>query len=166
MTKRRAFDEDGKPAAEVPLLLHEESYGTQKLFWFSPFLISALEKGGILIVDEFGSSLHVKLIRAIIDLFHSPVTNPHNAQLVAATHDTHLLDQRLFRRDQIVFVEKNQSGQSILKDLVEFKGVRNDASLESDYLQGRYGAVPLTNQFDWAFTFENDDQKRQENGSK
>ncbi len=166
MTKRRAFDEDGKPAAEVPLLLHEESYGTQKLFWFSPFLISALEKGGILIVDEFGSSLHVKLIRAIIDLFHSSVTNPHNAQLVAATHDTHLLDQRLFRRDQIVFVEKNQSGQSILKDLVEFKGVRNDASLESDYLQGRYGAVPLTNQFDWAFTFENDDKKRQENGSK
>jgi AAA15 family ATPase/GTPase len=106
MTKRRALDEDGRPATEVPFFLNEESYGTQKLFWLSPFLIGTLEKGGILIVDEFGSSLHVKLIRAIIDLFHSPVTNPHNAQLIVATHDTHLMDQRLFRRDQIVFVEK------------------------------------------------------------
>jgi hypothetical protein len=48
-------------------------------------------------------------------------------------------------------VEPGASGQSILTDLVEFKGVRNDASLESDYLHGRYGAVPLVNQFQWAF---------------
>lgn len=166
ITKRKVSDIEGRPSVEVPFSMSDESYGTQKLFWLSPFLIHVLEKGGVLILDEFGSSLHVKLIRAIIDLFHSPVTNPHSAQLIVATHDTHLLDQRLFRRDQIVFVEKSRSGQSILTDLVEFKGVRNDASLETDYLQGRYGAVPLTNQFDWAFTFENDDKKRQENGSK
>jgi len=165
MTKHKVLDEKGNQVTEVPFLFSDESYGTQKIFLLSPFLIDTLEKGGVLVIDEFGSSLHVRLIRAIIDLFHSPVTNPHNAQLIVATHDTHLLDQRLFRRDQIAFVEKNRNGQSVLTDLVEFKGVRNDASLESDYLQGRYGAVPLTNKFDWAFTFENDDKKGQENGS-
>lgn len=155
VTTRKIVDKTSEQTIEVPFMLHEESYGTQKLFWLSPFLINALETGGVLIVDEFGSSLHVRLIRAIVALFHDPITNPHNAQLIIATHDTHLLDQALFRRDQIAFVEKNQSGQSILTDLVEYKGVRNDASLESDYLQGRYGAVPLVNQFDSAFIFEN-----------
>ena len=131
----------------------------------SPFLINVLENGGVLILDEFGSSLHVRLIHQIIGLFHNPKTNPHNAQLIVATHDTHLLYQRLFRRDQIAFVEKSPSGESVLTDLVEFKGVRNDASLESDYLMGKYGAVPLVNQFEWAFTFENNGKKNQENGS-
>lgn len=159
ITKRKAVDEKGEAVMDVPFLFNEESYGTQKLFFLSPFLINALETGGALVVDEFGSSLHVKLIRAILDLFHSPITNPHNAQLIVATHDTHLLDQRIFRRDQIAFVEKDKSGQSVLTDLVEFKGVRNDASLENDYLNGRYGAVPLINQFDWAFTPENHGQE-------
>ena len=166
VTKRNVSDKASGQTLEVPFMLNEESYGTQKLFWLSPFLINVLENGGVLVIDEFGSSLHVKLIREIVDLFHSPVTNPHNAQLIVATHDTHLLDQGLFRRDQIAFVEKTQSGQSVLTDLVEFKGVRNDASLESDYLQGRYGAVPFTNQFDWAFTFDDHGKKHQENGSE
>jgi len=156
VTKRTVFDEKFRQHVEVPFLLSDESYGTQKMFFLSPFLINTLESGGVLVVDEFGSSLHVRLIRAILDLFHSKSTNPHHAQLIVATHDTHLLDQSIFRRDQIAFIDKNKSGQSILTDLVEFKGVRNDASLESDYLHGRYGAVPLVNQFQWAFTPETD----------
>ena len=165
VTKRKVKNEQGEDI-EVRFLMSEESYGTRKMFWLSPFLISILENGGVLIIDEFGSSLHVRLIDSILQLFHSKTTNPYNAQLIVATHDTHLLDQRIFRRDQIAFVEKNQKGQSILTDLVEFKGVRNDASLENDYLQGRYGAVPFVNQFDWAFTSENYEQateKHQEN---
>jgi hypothetical protein len=161
--KRKALDEKGNAVSEVPFLMLDESYGTQKLFMLSPFLIDALEKGGILVIDEFGSSLHVKLIQAILDLFHSPATNPRNAQLIVATHDTHLLDQHLFRRDQFAFVEKTRSGQSILIDLVEFKGVRNDASLESDYLKGRFGAVPFINQFDWPFIPENHGKATEQN---
>ncbi|MDO8368305.1 MAG: ATP-binding protein [Saprospiraceae bacterium] len=157
VTTRRVKNEQGADI-DVHFLMSEESFGTQKMFWLSPFLIGILENGGVLIIDEFGSSLHHRLIDSILQLFHSRVTNPHNAQLIVATHDTHLLDQRKFRRDQIVFVEKNREGQSVLTDLVEFKGVRNDASLENDYLQGRYGAIPFVNQFDWAFTPENYEQ--------
>jgi AAA15 family ATPase/GTPase len=166
VTKRTTYNTQINQNVEIFFPISEESYGTQKMFWLSPFLINTLENGGILVIDEFGSSLHVRLIRAILDLFHSKSTNPLHAQLIVATHDTHLLDQSVFRRDQIAFIDKNKSGQSILTDLVEFKGVRNDASLESDYLHGRYGAVPLVNQFQWAFTPETDGKKRQENGSK
>jgi uncharacterized protein len=124
--------------------ISEESLGTQKLFWLSPFLFSALKTGGVLVIDEFGSSLHVRLIQMIVNLFHNSDTNPNGAQLIACTHDTHLMDQSMLRRDQIAFVEKNTHGESTLIDLVEIKGVRNDASLEQDYLAGKYGGVPAT----------------------
>ena len=64
------------------------------------------------------------------------------------THDTNLLSNKLFRRDQIWFTEKNRYGATDLYSLVEYKvrndnsKVRNDNSFESDYIKGRYGAIP------------------------
>lgn len=78
----------------------------------------------------------------LIKLFHSPMMNPHNAQLIFMTHDTNLLDRNIFRRDQIWFTEKNRYGASTLYSLAEFK-VRNDASFEKDYFRGKYGAIPF-----------------------
>jgi hypothetical protein len=63
-----------------------------------------------------------------------------------------LLKANLLRRDQICFVEKDKFGSSTLKTLVEFKGIRNDASYEKEYLQGSYGAVPFLNNFEDEFT--------------
>lgn len=134
----------GQNGQTIEFHISEESLGTQKLFWLSPFLFSALKAGGVLVIDEFGSSLHVRLIQMIVNLFHNSDTNPNGAQLIACTHDTHLMDQSMLRRDQIAFVEKNAHGESTLIDLVEIKGIRNDASLEQDYLAGKYGAVPAT----------------------
>ncbi|MEH2286562.1 AAA family ATPase [Nostoc sp.] len=57
------------------------------------------------------------------------------------THDTNLLNNKLFRRDQIWFTEKNRYGATDLYSLAEYN-ISNDASFESDYIQGRYGAIP------------------------
>ncbi|WP_233786985.1 AAA family ATPase [Dulcicalothrix desertica] len=57
------------------------------------------------------------------------------------THYKNLLSNKLFRRDQIWFTEKNRYGATDLYSLAEYK-VRNDASFESDYIKGRYGAIP------------------------
>ena len=78
----------------------------------------------------------------MVELFHNPDTNPRNAQLIFVTHDSNLLDASLLRRDQVTFVKKDKCGASELYSLVEFKGVRNTASFEKDYLMGKYGAVP------------------------
>ena len=66
---------------------------------------------------------------------------------MVVTHDTNLLSSKTFRRDQILFVEKDKNEASHIYALAEFKGVRNDASFEKDYLDGRYGAVPFLNNF-------------------
>ena len=91
-----------------------------------------MEKGSTLIIDELDNSLHTTLVEAILKLFNSKETNPNNAQLIFTTHDTNLLNQELFRRDQIWFTEKNIYGASELYSLVEYgKGkTRDDLVLE------------------------------------
>ena len=63
-------------------------------------------------------------------------------QMVVTTHETHLLDQDLLRRDEIWFAEKDQEEQTRLYSLADMK-VRNDVRLEKGYLQGRFGAIPF-----------------------
>ena len=63
-------------------------------------------------------------------MFNSKVTNPGNAQLIFASHDTNLLKtDKYFRRDQVWFTEKDSYGATDLYSLAEIK-VRNDASFQ------------------------------------
>jgi uncharacterized protein len=141
-TSHRKFDQNGNPSSiEIFDLELHESDGTNKIFALSGLLISMLKKGGTLIVDELDARLHPLISLAIAELFNSPESNPNNAQLVFMTHDTNLLSNRLFRRDQIWFTEKNRYGATSLYSLAEYK-IRNDASFESDYIKGKYGAIP------------------------
>ena len=120
----------------------QESQGTRKLVSMAGPLWSILRHGHILFVDELDARLHPLMTRRIIELFHSPLTNPHGAQLIFATHDTNLLDKTLFRRDQIWFAEKDRQGATHLASLAEYR-VRSDAAFEKQYLEGRYGAIPF-----------------------
>lgn len=136
------YDHAGNPVRQELFELDEhESEGTQKLFSMSGPLLDTLQKGRVLVVDELDARLHPLMTREIISLFNNKATNPNGAQLIFNTQDTNLLDNRLFRRDQIWFVEKDQQGASHLYSLAEFK-VRNDKDYERGYIQGRYGAVP------------------------
>jgi len=53
----------------------------------------------------------------------------------------------LLRRDQIDFVEKDKYGESHIYSLIQFKGIRNTASFEKDYIRGKYGAIPFLGDF-------------------
>lgn len=132
---------DGSP---VPFRLGEESAGTQQYFTLSFPILSALQNGHMLFVDELNNSLHPLLTRKIISLFHDPAINTKGAQLIFNTHDVTLLTLSLFRRDQIWFVEKDKHEASHLYSLNEFSP-RKDESLAKGYLQGRYGAIPFFN---------------------
>lgn len=124
-----------------------ESHGTQKAFYLAGPIMNALSQGRVLIIDEMEARLHSLLTQGLIRLFNSLETNPKHAQLIFTTHDTNLLSNKFFRRDQIWFVEKDTFNASHLYSLAELKvdnsKVRNDASFEEDYLQGRYGAIPF-----------------------
>lgn len=130
----------------------QESEGTKKMFELSPFIYRSIIEGTPLFIDEFDSRFHPLLTKKIVELYNS-VENK-KAQLIFTTHDTNLLSSGILRRDQIDFVEKDKYGASHLYTLVEIKGVRNDASFEKDYIQGKYGAIPFLGDFTNLITFE------------
>ena len=125
-----------------------ESEGTKKIINMSGPIIDTLSKGGTIVVDEFDAKLHPLLTQKIIATFNSPDSNPNNAQLIFATHDTNLLSNKIFRRDQIWFAEKNREDESTdiypLSEIKEQNGekIRQDRVYEKDYINGRYGAIP------------------------
>lgn len=143
-TTHHKLDADQKIVGEVEFDLQEdESSGTQKFVALSGPIMHTLEEGSILLVDELEARLHPRLTQAILDLFHSPV-NKRNAQLVCATHDVTLLDPKRFRRDQVWFCEKDQSGATDLFTLADIDSnlVRPTSKFSRQYMLGLFGAVP------------------------
>ena len=125
-----------------------ESEGTKKLIDLSGPIFDTLIFGKLLIVDELDAKLHPLITVHLINLFNNPKTNPNNAQLLFATHDTNLLSTDIFRRDQIWFTQKDEKEATDLYSLYDFNlsdgsKVRNDANMEKNYIRGRYGAIPF-----------------------
>lgn len=148
-TKHKMFSM-GKECGTTNFPLADESLGTRRLLAIGGLVLMALETGDVLIIDELDKSLHPLLTRLLINLFHSEETNPKKAQLVFVTHDSSLMDNEIFRRDQIVFVEKNYEGDSNLYRLSEFSGVRKSTPFDKWYLSGRFGAIPVLEPLDLA----------------
>lgn len=143
-TTHRKVDANNKVIGEVEFDLQEdESSGTQKFVALSGPIMHTLEEGAILLVDELEARLHPRLTQAILDLFHSPV-NKRNAQLICATHDVTLLDPERFRRDQVWFCEKDETGATDLFCLADIDSniVRPTSKFSRQYMLGLFGAVP------------------------
>jgi len=122
-----------------------ESEGTQNFFALAGPIIDTLENGYILFVDELHGSFHPKMVRFLVELFHDEKTNPNNAQLIFTSHETSILSQDIFRRDQIWFCEKDKEQATILCPLTDFSPRKGRENLEAGYLSGRYGALPYLN---------------------
>lgn len=133
-------DDEGKP---VDFDFVDESDGTRKLFSFAGPWIDSLTKGYVLFIDELHDNLHPRLVQFLVQLFHNLETNPNNAQLVFTTHETSILNQEIFRRDQIWFCEKDKNQATVLYPLTDFSPRKGRENLEAAYLSGRYGALPL-----------------------
>lgn len=143
VTQHKKYDEFNKQISiEKFNLDDDESEGTKKFFYLSGPILDTLKRGDLLVIDELDARLHPIITAKIVQLFNSKMTNPQNAQLVFATHDTNLLSRDYFRRDQIWFTEKDRYGATDLYSLAEYK-IRNDASFEKDYIAGKYGAIPF-----------------------
>lgn len=141
-TLHTQYDDDNKEVGKVLFNLNKnESLGTQKFFSMAGLIIDCLASGKVLIIDELDARLHPNLSLAIISLFNSKINNPKNAQLIFVTHNSNLLSRKIFRRDQIIFAEKDRVyGNTTLHTLNE--KARNDEAFEKNYLLGEYGAIP------------------------
>lgn len=127
----------------VPSIIFD-SLGTRKITALASYVITAIEEGKTLIIDEFDSSLHFKITRAIMSMFNSELNK--KAQLIVTLHDISLLDcKKMFRKEQIWFTDKNDK-QTELYSLKDFSydqsGVRDTTDIQDRYSKGAFGAIP------------------------
>jgi AAA15 family ATPase/GTPase len=142
MTFHDLYNEKSTIVGQEPFFLDtHESAGTQKYFNLIGILIFAIYNNRLVIIDELDAGLHSLLARSILKLFNNRNLKT-NAQLLVATHDTTLLDKEILRRDQIYFTEKDQYGATKVTALVEYKP-RKDAPYDKNYLEGKFGAIPM-----------------------
>lgn len=125
------------------LNLNEESEGTSQMFLLSTLLYFVLKKGDVIFIDEINKSLHPLLVEYIFKMFLDPEINKNNAQIISTSHDTNMLNLEIFRRDEILFTERNNdTGETKLFPLSDFSPRKNE-NIEKSYLLGRFGAVPF-----------------------
>ena len=133
---------NGETSERYSLNLTEESLGTVQMFKYTPLLYYVFKEGRVLFVDELDKSLHPLMVEYLVKLFLDKDINKNNAQLIANTHDTNLLDLDIFRRDDIWFTERDyNTGKTELYSLAEFSP-RKSENIEKAYLLGRFGAIP------------------------
>jgi AAA15 family ATPase/GTPase len=128
---------------EIPFSFAEESDGTRRLFDLLPAFLHLEENlPEVYVIDELDRSLHSLLTRNLLEHFLSVRTGSSQSQLIFTTHDTQLMTQDVFRRDELWVTERDQSGASKLVAFSEFKDVRKDKDIRKSYLQGRLGGIP------------------------
>lgn len=148
-TVHNVYDEDGNIATTRQFELEgNESAGTNKFFNLAGHIYESLKDGRCLCIDELDSQMHPLISWKIVEMFNNTDINTSGAQLIFTTHDTHLLSKELFRRDQIIFIEKDKKESSDLYTMLDAKqhlnhSPRTDSNYQKNYIQGRYGAIPF-----------------------
>jgi AAA15 family ATPase/GTPase len=123
-------------------LLKSESSGSIKYLILACYLTFAIKKGQLILIDELDSSLHAFLLLELIRIYNSKKINTLGSQMIFTIHNTALLDNKIIRRDQIHFVNKNEFGESFIERSHTSKSpVRKDIQLEKAYLKGGLGGV-------------------------
>lgn len=122
--------------------LGDESDGTKRLFDYIPLILDLIQGEKVFIVDEMERSLHPSLIKQIILLFYK-YSKDVSSQLIFTTHESSLMDQKIFRRDEIWLMKKDNNGISSFGRMDNLYNVRFDKMLQNSYLNGEYGATPI-----------------------
>jgi AAA15 family ATPase/GTPase len=138
--KKLQVSHKGKNDIEVMFDLDEESDGTIRLLDFAPAFQDVAINKKVYVIDEIERSIHPLLIKELVRKFSKD--NQSNGQLIFTTHESNLLDQSIFRQDEIWFAEKDKNGSTDLYSLSDYKE-HNTIDIRKGYLMGRYGSIPF-----------------------
>jgi AAA15 family ATPase/GTPase len=138
--KKLRVSHKGKSNIEVMFDLDEESDGTIRLLDFAPAFQDVAINKKVYVIDEIERSIHPLLIKELVRKFSKD--DQSKGQLIFTTHESNLLDQSIFRQDEIWFTEKDKNGSTDLYSLSDFKE-HNTIDIRKGYLMGRYGSVPF-----------------------
>ena len=128
----------------VAFELSDESDGTQRLLDLVPLFydLRQSQSSSVYVIDELDRSLHVNITRWLLTDFLNHCSAESRTQLIFTTHDVNLVDQKVFRRDELWITDRQPDGSSELYSFGEFKEVRNDKDIRKSYLSGAMGGVP------------------------
>lgn len=127
-------------SGEISMNISNESDGTRRMIEYMPLFYSMSRTNRVFVVDEIERSLHPILIKEIIvKLSKDPASL---SQLIFTTHESCLLDQDIFRPDEIWFAQKDVEQSTKLYPLSDFN-IHSTANIENGYLNGRYGGIPF-----------------------
>lgn len=140
IVKRLFFEHKGEKNENVEFKINEESDGTRRLLEYLPAWNNIINFAPTYIIDEIERSIHPLVIKELIEKFSKDETT--KGQLIFSTHESNLLDQEIFRSDEIWFAEKNSFGSTKLYSLSDFKE-HSTIDIRKGYLNGRYGAIPF-----------------------
>jgi AAA15 family ATPase/GTPase len=138
--KKLMIEHKGKNDQSKLFDLDEESDGTIRLLDFAPAFKDITYTAKVFLIDEVERSIHPLLIKELIRKFSDDKNS--RGQLIFTTHESNLLDQSIFRQDEIWFVEKNKWGATDLYSLSDFKEHKT-IDIRKGYLTGRYGGIPF-----------------------
>ncbi|HEB62396.1 MAG TPA: ATP-binding protein [Bacteroidetes bacterium] len=138
--KRLKVGHLGKNNRLVLFDLEEESDGTIRLLDFVPTFQNVISSPKVFVIDEIERSIHPLLIKALVRKFS--LDEKTKGQIIFTTHESNLLDQKIFRQDEIWFAEKDKNGSTDLYSLSEFKEHKT-IDIRKGYLNGRYGSIPF-----------------------
>ena len=129
---------------ETKFDMRQESDGSKRIIDLLPaFLeLSSEQAKKVYVIDEIDRSLHMLLIKCLLEDFLSKCSHNSRSQLLFTTHNVLLMDQDLLRRDEMWVTERNAQGVSSLYSFSEYKDVRYDKDIRKSYLQGRLGGIP------------------------
>ena len=126
--------------SEVEISFLDESDGTRRLIEYMPLLYSVIQNDSVFVVDEIERSIHPILIKDIVQKLSESTTT--KGQLIFTTHESGLLDQKIFRPDEIWFAQKDAEQATQLYPLSDYN-IHRTANIENGYLNGRYGGIPF-----------------------
>ncbi|MDR2642588.1 MAG: AAA family ATPase [Planctomycetaceae bacterium] len=120
--------------------LEQESDGTKRLIDYIPALEKIINKEIVCLIDEIERSIHPLTIKEMIKKLSW--NENMKGQLIFTTHESYLLDQKIFRPDEIWFVQKDKDGSSRFYSLSDYK-INHSVDIENGYLNGRFGGIPF-----------------------
>ena len=125
--------------SKTPVRSDQESDGTKRLWKLSPVILRD-DIEFVYVIDELDRYLHPKVVYGFIEWFMKKNFEIPK-QIIGISHNSHLLDQNLIRRDEIWFADKDADGASKLCSLDDYN-VRFDKKIEKAYLEGNFRGLP------------------------
>ena len=123
-----------------------ESLSLRRLTSIAMALFESLIEKRCLIIDDFGMLLHPNALEHLVSVFETGNVN-NGSQVLAVDCNPTLLRDGLLRRDAIWFAEKDKESATVYYSLADFKFSRSKERTEQLYMNGAFGALPITSEF-------------------